>query len=303
MKHLCLLFVLGLTACDGRATASGAGEAVMPKRLSAELESCGATAHCAEGLRCWDRVCMREGRSTLGDFHAARGQRAAASGDSDAAVAAYALSLAAYDTDKLAAPPDIECAYGATLARVRGTKEDAERAAAALHKCLLAVPVAVGLRAQAMAGLAELESAGLDPALVALKEPARLYLTRAPSAPATDKLTVSVSADPVPRGKSYSLITERLAQPDARAALIPCWEKNFAASQSKTLDAKLGLEVKYRPSEYDDEPGIYAVAWSNPPAAGAAADAQACVRAAIEPLIAPLKLRDAFQATLTVSIR
>jgi len=298
-----LLCLLGLAACDGRATASGAGESAMPKRPSAELESCGATAHCAEGLRCWDRVCMREGRSTLGDFHAARGQRAAANGDGDGAVAAYALSLAAYDTDKLAAPPDIECAYGATLARVRGTKEDAERAAAALHKCLLAVPVAVGLRAQAMAGLAELESAGLDPALVALKEPARLYLTRAPSAPATDKLAVSVSADPVPRGKSYALIVERLAQADARTAPIPCWEKNFAASQSKTLDAKLGLEVKYRPSEYDDEPGSYAIAWSNPPAAGAAADAQACVRAAVEPLVAPLKLRDAFQATLTVSIR
>jgi len=300
MKHLCLLLVLGLAACDGRATASGSGEAAMPKRLSAELESCGATAHCADGLRCWDRVCMREGRSTLGDFHAARGQRALASGDGDGAVAAYALSLAAYDTDKLPAPPDIECAYGATLNRVRGTKEDAERAAAALHKCLLAVPASVGLRAQAMAGLAELESAGLDPALVALKEPARLYLTRAPSAPATDKLAISVSADPVPRGKSYSLITERLAQPDARAAMIPCWEKNFAATQSKTLDAKLGIEVKYRPSEYDDEPGSFAIAWSTPPGAP---DASACVRAAVEPLIAPLKLRDAFQATLTVSIR
>lgn len=301
MKHLCLLLIcVSAAACDSRATASGAGESAAPKRLSAELESCGTTSHCAEGLRCWERVCMREARSTLGDYHAARGARALAAGDAAAAIAAYGQSVAAYDHDKLKAPPDVECAFGGALARVRGSKEEAERAAAALHRCLLAVPVSVPLRAQALLALADLESAGLDPAQIARTEEARVYLTQAPSAPSTDKLTVTVTADPPPKGRSYALIPERLAQPDARAALVACWEKNFAASQAKALDAKVGLEVKYRPSEYDDEPGTFAQVWSNPAGGG---DAQACVRAALEPLIAPLKLRDAFAATLTVSIK
>jgi hypothetical protein len=302
MKHQCLLYVLGLGACDSRATASG-GETATPKRLSAELESCGTTSHCGEGLRCWDRVCMRETRSILGDYHAARGARAAASGDHDAALAAYAEGLAAYEAANLTVPPDLDCTYGVALVRARGSKDKAELAARVLHRCLLAVPVTGGLRAQAMNGLAELASSGLDPNQIARPQLADLYLTRAAAPPPTDKLTISVSADPMPRGKTYALIPERLAQPDARAALIPCWEQHFADTRAKGLDARVGLEVKYRPSEYDDEPGSYAQAWSAPPATGAAAEAQTCVRAALEPLIAPLKLRDAFQATLTVSIK
>ena len=84
---------------------------------------------------------------------------------------------------------------------------------------------------------------------------------------------------------------------------MSCWERNFATSQSKDLEARLGLEVKYKASAYDDEPGTYALMWSAPATTGAAADAQACVRSAVEPLVAPLKLRDAFQATLLVSVK
>jgi hypothetical protein len=300
-----MILTLATAACDSRATASGGGETANPKRLSAELESCGSTTHCSAGLRCWDRVCMREARSTLGDFHAARGNRYSAAGDHDAASIAYADALAAYQLEKLAIPPDVDCAYGQSLVRARGNPDNPELAAKVLHRCLLAVPAAVGLRTQALAGLAELEQSGLDPNQIARPELADRYLTRAPSAPPTEKLAVTVTADPMPRGKTWALIPERLSQPDARAALVPCWEKHFAATKAKSLDARLGLEVKYRPSEYDDEPGSYAVLWSAPPPAttGAAADAQACVRAAVEPLIAPLKLRDAFQATVTVSVK
>lgn len=303
--HILLCGLAALGACDSRATASGDGAAVTPKRLSAEFESCGTTAHCGDGLRCWERACMREARSTLGDLHAARGARALATGDVDAALRAYAEGLAAYDAAKLAIPPDVDCAYGLALSRGRDTKEK-ELAARVLHRCLLGVPVAVPLRTQALAGLADLESSGLDPAQVARPQLADLYLTRAPSAPPTEKLGVTVTADPAPRGKTYAMIPERLSQADARAALVACWEKHHAATQAKSLEARLGFEVKYRPSEYDDEPGSFAVAWSPPlppPAAGPAADAHACVRAAVEPLIAPLKLRDAFQTTLAISVR
>ena len=246
---------------------------------------------------------MREGRSTVGDYYAARGARAGAAGDIDAAIAAYAEGLAAYETEKLTVPPDVDCAYGHALVRARGTKDKAELAARVLHRCVLAIPVAVPLRDQALAGLAELDQAGLDPTQIARPQLADLYLTRAPAKPASDKLTVTVTADPAPRGKSYALIPERLAQLDARAALVACWERNFATTQSKDLEARLGLEVKYKASEYDDEPGTYALVWTAPPTTGAAADAQACVRSAVEPLVAPLKLRDAFQATLLVTVK
>ena len=155
MKHaraLSIVTVLAalaaLAACDSRATASNGAEVGKPGRLSSELESCGATAHCAEGLRCCDQVCKREARSTLGDFHAARGARAGAAGDIDAAIAAYAEALAAYEAEKLTVPPDVDCAYGHALVRARGTKDKAELAARVLHRCVLAIPVAVPLQAR-----------------------------------------------------------------------------------------------------------------------------------------------------------
>lgn len=303
MKHACALLVLvaAAAACDSRATASGGGGAELVKsdRLSRELESCGATQHCAEGLRCWDRMCQRPDRSALGDYQAARGARLLATNDIDGAIAAYAEGLAAYEAAKLTVPPDLDCAYGFALTRARGTKDKAELAARVLHRCILAVPVAVPLRAQAMAGLAELDSVGLDPNQIARPQLADLYLTRAPSKPATDSMQLVIAADPAPKGRTWGLIPERLSQSDARAALVACWEKNFAATQSKELNVKLPLEVKYKASEYDDEPGTYTVNWGPP---GAAA-ADACVRAAIEPLVQPLKIRDAFTTTVQVVLK
>jgi hypothetical protein len=299
MKHISILvLVVVAAACDSRATASNGGDSVKSDRLSRELESCGTTSHCAEGLRCWERMCQRAERSTLGDFQAARGQRLLASGDVDGAIAAYAEGLAAYEAAKLTVPPDLDCAYGLALARARGTKDKAELAARVLHRCILAIPVAVPLRAQALAGLAELVEVGLDPNQIARPQLADLYLTRAPSKPATDKLALTVTADPPPRGRSFALIPERLGQADAKTAVAACWEKNFAATQAKELSVKLPLEVKYKPSEYDDEPGTYTVIWA--PGGG---EADTCVRAALEPLVAPLKIRDAFTTTLTVGMK
>jgi hypothetical protein len=84
-----------------------------------------------------------------------------------------------------------------------------------------------------------------------------------------------------------------------RKGLIACWEKNFAATQAKELSVKLPLEVKYRASEYDDEPGTYTFNWG--PAGSA--DVDACVRAAVEPLVATVKVRDAFSTTLAVGMK
>lgn len=295
---LAVLAVLVLGACDSRATPVSGPSGPPPDRQSRELESCGTTSHCAEGLRCWAGACQREGRSTLGDYQAARGARLLGGGETDLAIAAYAEALAAYEADKLTVPPDVDCAYGQALTAARASKEKAELAARVLHRCLLAVPVAVPLRAQALAALAELDAAGLDPNQVARPQLADLYLTRAPARPPTDKLVVTVTADPPPRGRTYALIPERLGQADARAALVACWERSFDASGARELTARLPVEIKYRPSDYDDEPGSYAALW---PAGGG--EAESCVRAALEPLVAPLKLRDAFATTLVVVVK
>ncbi len=66
-----LVALVAAAACDTRATASNSGPAT-PERPSAELESCGATADCAAGLRCFERTCVRDARSTLGDYLAAQ---------------------------------------------------------------------------------------------------------------------------------------------------------------------------------------------------------------------------------------
>ncbi|MBE7453148.1 MAG: NAD-dependent epimerase/dehydratase family protein [Kofleriaceae bacterium] len=175
---LAVLAVLVLGACDSRATPVGGPSGPPPDRQSRELESCGTTSHCAEGLRCWAGACQREGRSTLGDYQAARGARLLGGGETDLAIAAYAEALAAYEADKLTVPPDVDCAYGQALTAARASKEKAELAARVLHRCLLAVPAAVPLRAQALAALAELDAAGLDPNQVARPQLADLYLTR-----------------------------------------------------------------------------------------------------------------------------
>ena len=294
-----LVPVLVLGACDSRATASGTAAAPIG-RPSQELESCGTTAHCADGLRCFDQTCQREARSNLGDFLAARGARALAAGETEGAIAAYAEALATYESEKLGVPPDVDCAYGLALTRASASKDKAELAARVLHRCLLAVPPGGGLRTTALAALAGLDAAGLDPKQLAKPQLADLYLTRAPEKPATDKLAVTVGAEPTPTGKSFPAVIERLGQPDVRAALVACWDKSFAESRSKELTARVGLKVSYRPSEYEDEPGTYAIALT--PAGTGLADT--CAKGAVEAPLTGLKsLRDAFETTLVITVK
>ncbi len=296
-----IVAALAMTACDSRATASGSNAAVAIGRPSSELESCGTTAHCSDGLRCVDQTCSREARSTVGDYLAARGARELAAGKVDGAIASYAEALASYESDQLGVPPDLDCAYGQALARGQASKDKGELAARVLHRCLLALPPGGPLRRATLGALAELHDAGLDPRQLGKAQLADRYLTRAPEKPATDRLTVAVTADPPPKGKSYAGVPERLAQPDLKAALVACWERNFAATATQELTAKVGLKVSYRPSEYEDEAGTYAV---SVPASTGAADGQACVRAAVEPALTGLKtLRDAMDTTLTITVK
>lgn len=299
--------VLGVLAagCESKATTGAPAAAVAPARLSKELESCGTTAHCALGLRCLEQACVREARSTVGDFLAARGGRALAAGDTGAAIEAYAAASAAYEGEKLAVPPDLDCAWGTALAAARGQKDKAELAARLLHRCLLALPPGGALRASALATLTELSKAGLDERQLGRPQLADLYLTKAPSKPDTGSLAVSITAEPPQRGKSWTLVAERWAQGDVKAALVGCWDKAYAASERRELAVKLAFKVNYIASEYEDEPGKYTFA-AEPPAGvtGADADAAGCVKAALLTPLPELKgLRDGVVATLTVTVK
>ena len=297
--------VCATAGCDSRATASDPA-GVRAGQKSREYETCAASAQCLDELRCFDHTCKRSARSTVGDYYAAAGAYARSRGDLEAAIASYAQALGHYDAEKLGLPPDIDCAYGAALAAARANKEHAELAARVLHRCVLAVPAGSRLRDQALADLATLGDAGLDPVLLGAGKLADLYLTRGPTRPATDKLAVSVQATPVPAGKSYPQIPDKLGEAELRTALIACWDAYRTASHRDALTVTIGLKSVYTPSEYEDEPGTFAVKFDPPvalPPGSPEAAADTCVRQIVEPAIKGLKITDAFATRLAVTVK
>jgi hypothetical protein len=304
MRHLLAVALLAL-GCDSRATASdpAAGRA---EQKSHEYESCSASVACQDELRCFDHACRRVARSTVGDYYAAAGALARGKGDLEAAIADYAQALGHYDAEKIALPPDVDCAYGATLAAAKAKKEHAELGARVLHRCVLAVPVGSRLREQALAELAGLADAGLDPVLLGANKLADLYLTKGPARPATDKLTVTVTPTPAPTAKSYAQIPDKLNEADVHTALVACWEAYSSASKKDTLTVTIGVKASYIASEYEDEAGSFTTKLDPPaalPAGSPEAAADACVRQILEPAIKGMKFTDAFTTKLAVTIR
>ncbi|HTR52516.1 MAG TPA: hypothetical protein VMJ10_17500 [Kofleriaceae bacterium] len=303
MRRLCLL-VLALAACDSRAKASD--PTLTANEKSKEYESCGGTLHCADELRCFDHVCRRQTRSAVGDFFAALGAQKRAAGDVEAAIDAYDRALGHYDSEKIALPPDVDCAYGSALAAGKAKKEHAELGARVLHRCILAVPVGSSLRDRALADLATLTDAGLDPLTLGRTKLADVYLTRAPAAPETDKLQVTVTASPAVTAKTYQGIPDAITAPEMKGALVACWQAYNAATHKDAMAVALPVKSAYIPSEYEDESGVFTLK-IDPPAtmpAGPDASADQCVRAAIEPVIKDLKtVRDAFQTKITIAVK
>ena len=291
--------------CDNRATASdpAAGRAEQKAR---EYESCSASVQCQDELRCFDQACRRTARSTVGDYYAAAGALARGKGDFEAAIADYAQALGHYDAEKIALPPDVDCAYGAALAAGKAKKEHAELGAKVLHRCVLAVPVGSRLRDQALAELAGLADAGLDPVLLGANKLADLYLTKGPARPATDKLTVTVTPTPAPTAKSYAQLPDKVNEADIHTALVACWEAYNTASKKDTLTVTIGLKSSYIASEYEDEAGSFVTKLAPPaaqPAGSPEAAADACVRQVLEPAIKGLKFTDAFATKLAVTVK
>ena len=305
MQHSWVVLLCFLAACDSRAKASDPSS-VRSDQKSKELESCSTSSQCQDNLRCFDNTCKRTARSAVGDYYAALGAAQRARGDLETAIGSYNQALGHYDSEKIPLPPDVDCAYGAALAAGKGKKEHAELGARVLHRCLLAVPVGSALRDRALVDLAGLTDAGLDPLTLGRTQLADVYLTRAPSAPATDKLAISVTAAPAVTAKSFTNIGDKLNETDPRSALIACWQAYNAASHKDVLAVTIGIKVSYAASEYEDEAGSFSTK-IDPPVAlppGPEASADQCVRGVVEPAIKDLKtIRDAFTTKLTITIK
>jgi len=306
MNRLALVALVALpwaAACDGKATASDPG--ALRAGHDHEYESCRLSADCDDGLRCFDGTCRRTARSNVGDYYAANGARLLVGGHVDAAVTSYAKAEARYEADHLKVPPDLDCAYGAALVRAKSDHEKAELGARVLHRCLMGTPPGSSLRLRALDAMAQLDDDGFEPAHLAVDKPADVYLSRAPSAPATDKLKITATGEPTPSSKSFPAIVERVGDTDLRAPLVACWQKYYDATKKPALAVSLPIRSKYVPSGYDDEPGYYKMAMDPPPAGGSpVADATACVHAALEPALTDLKgVRDSFQTRLSVKIQ
>jgi hypothetical protein len=262
--------------------------------------------HCQDDLRCFDHMCRRSARSNVGDYYAALGSQLRSRGELAAAIDSFNRALGHYDSEKIALPPDIDCEYGATLTAARAKKEHAELAARVLHRCVLAIPPGSVLRERALADLALLTEAGLDPLALGRTQLADVYLTRAAQRPTSDKLSVTVTATPPITKKTYALIPDRLAQPDIKAALVACWESYNQATRKEALSATVGVVSMYYPSEYEDEPGKYSTKIEPAVAMPAGPDASGdqCVRAAVDPAIKAVPgIRDSFATKLTITIK
>jgi hypothetical protein len=302
MRIAFTLFALLGAACDSKAKASDP-QAHMDK--AKELESCSTSSQCADDLRCFDRECRRTTRSTVGDYFAALGANVRAKGDIEAAIDAYSRALGHYDTEKLAAPPDVDCAYGAALAAGKSNKQHAELGARVLHRCLLALPVGSSLRKQALADLATLADNGLDPLALGRTQLADVYLTR-DATPSSDKLTVTFGAVPPPAAKSYQGVTDALAAPEVKSALVACWQAYNNAAHKDTMVDAISIKGAYTPSQYEDETGSFAMKIDPPgalPAGTPEAAADQCVRGVVEPVLKNVAVRDAFQTRLTVTVK
>lgn len=297
------LFLLVLAACDTKATASDpqGATAARSEQKSREYESCGASLHCQENLRCFDNTCRRIARSQVGDYYAAVAAAKLRTGDTDGAVASYAQAITQYEAEKVAdgVPTEIDCAYGAALAAGKTKKETAELAARVLHRCVLAAPAGSSMRQQAFAHLATLEGSGLDPLLLGASKTADLYLTKAPAGPSKDKLAVTFTAAPEPK-KSWAALKEKLESVEVKNALLACWEQQYNTSKKESLAVTIGVKSAYVLSEYEDDPGVYVTKIEAPTSPDAG---EACVRAAVEPAVKATKISENFTTKLAIAIK
>jgi hypothetical protein len=309
-----LAALAALAGCDPTARpASSAPETPSSDRRSREHETCGRSADCAGDLRCFDGVCRRAKLSILGDLYSAVGDRALTAGRAGDAAEAYQTAIASYEKESIEPPPQLLCAHGGALVGDQGAdRQKMERAARLLHRCLNGAPAGSFLRQRALAELAGLMDQGLDPAVLAKRDVADVYLSREPvaaaKAPAATELAVDIKMEGRSRSGSYRKFTEFIEKKtDLRAALTPCWKGHFDKTQKDTLT----ISVPFQYGSAWDEDETYLSSWiklpeGKAPADAAAAEATSCARQALAALVEPegKKLREEtrWQAVATFTV-
>jgi hypothetical protein len=250
----CVVILL-VTACDPNAKPSAdEGLLTSKERLSRQYESCARTSDCADDLRCYHDICRVTRASVVGDYHAAAGALALQAGEVNRAVEAYTAAVNRYQSDKLDVPLEVLCGKGEALVALdplADSRDQAELAARTLHECLRAAPVGASVRQRALAALARLGAAGLDPELLARDEPMNAYLTQQPAKPATSALTVKATGDVKKGSRAYTEFLEHLQSEAIRDKLVPCWEASWKATKSKTFAVTLGFKYYFHEG-YDE---------------------------------------------------
>lgn len=252
VRHGYLVLVLAAlgAGCDPSAKANSNERAL---NLSNEHESCASSMDCAAGLRCFDEVCRSTNVSLLGDYYAAVGARALAAGKAAEAVEAYTAAVNRYESDKKPVPVALRCARGHAQLAAGGGAEQIDQAARMLHRCLRDAPVGSRARAQALGHLAQLGESGLDPELLARETDMPSYLTRKPAGPSTDAIKVKATGDAKGAKDSYTKFLALIEGPEARTALLPCWQANQEATEAKELSVTLPFRYRYQQGEFEED--------------------------------------------------
>lgn len=243
---------LGLAGCDPQVKSASGGPpqaAVAPPTPSRELETCGATGDCENGLRCVAAVCRKPTTSRLGEYFWAAGDAAAAKADYGRAAEQYQQAMGQFEAEKIGAPPGLLCAYGAALRKKEKDPKAGEQAARLLHRCVLATAPGAPDYRPAMNELVELEAQGLEPSKLASEQPADTYLTKQPKKVAVEKPVLEIAQSTPATDKGYQAFVDALRPYEP--AFVTCWQTYSAAAQQTTMAVLLNL--KYRVTLGDDD--------------------------------------------------
>ena len=268
------VLVLALPGCDPNAKANSNDRTLFAAdRLSKAYESCAATSDCVEGTRCLENLCQATSNSVIGDYQAAVGARELAEGNINAAIEAYTAAVNRYKSDNVPVPASLQCALGRALASAASEPQMAEGAARALDQCLRESPVGSRLHDQALAQLAILGRAGLDPEHLGSKEPPARYMTKQAALP-TGKIVAKATGDAQKRVKSYDDFLALIETEASAARLMPCWEMNWKATKKKSLAVTVPFKNQFLQGEYEEDDRYKITATGTAPIDGSA---QKCV--------------------------
>jgi hypothetical protein len=102
------------------------------------------------------------------------------------------------------------------------------------------------------------------------------------------------------------MITDKI-EPELHGALVACWEAYTAATKKEALASVISVKSAYIASEYADDPDVPGQFVVKVEAAsgtsGPQKAADECVKAAVEPAIKGLGLREGFSTKLTITVK